>query len=168
MMDFQDVSNDELAAKLRSLGQDIGPVVDSTRHVYLKKLDRLMRGEEWQSPLSHTTDGSEFNSNEEMDTCPAPQAARNLHSEVRQRATEATKTAPSMVPNSDLKHDSGAKGDTGFSPDMLVTQVQEPPAPENEGSSIWLKLFLIAVVAFIIILILMNMEAAGTSRIGEL
>ncbi|CAB4059867.1 unnamed protein product [Lepeophtheirus salmonis] len=65
-----DLSDDELFRKLQEYGVDVGPIVDSTRNIYQKKLAILMRGESNfnNSISSHHENGTsnELNGKEEF------------------------------------------------------------------------------------------------------
>lgn len=80
---LESLSNDDIFVKLKELGYSGGPVVDTTRRVYVKKLYQLMRGERTESfnggaNNSVTVDPSEISDNEVEIGRPAAGSRRSM------------------------------------------------------------------------------------------
>jgi len=161
-MDAYSLSDEELSQQLKALGEDIGPVIDSTRSVYQRKLDRLLRGEAWVPPAV-----DEFSDEDDTDAVvdtPVPQRQtrsavvrqRVVTQEVREEVHETSTT--DSAPNRTLLDD-------------IVTRVEPQPEVEvpKKGRSLFWQLSILFAIALIIFLVLMNLEPAGSKNtIGKI
>ncbi|XP_040579562.1 uncharacterized protein [Lepeophtheirus salmonis] len=93
-----DLSDDELFRKLQEYGVDVGPIVDSTRNIYQKKLAILMRGESNfnNSISSHHENGTsnELNGKEEFS---ADEEALELSPDIKEEETSPIAASESFL-----------------------------------------------------------------------
>jgi len=70
-VDVESLDDDQLFQHLKANGVDVGPIVDSTRILYKKKLAAILRGE--TGPMNGSLNGGEFSDTEPEDEVEVPE-----------------------------------------------------------------------------------------------
>jgi len=188
-VDVQQLSDDQLYEKLTSFGIDVGPVVESTRRVYQRKLVKLMRGD---VEAHSESDGAYDDVEEEEEFIPpTPPDSPSNYSDVRQRVVPNVESvrSPASVQfevsslHSDTKYSSvvrespsarppirGFASTSKFDPRDLVSQVEEPieePTKQTQGMSWVTKLFIILVISALAYLVYCSIESNPVPQIPD-
>lgn len=79
-VDVESLDDDQLFQHLKANGVDVGPIVDSTRILYKKKLAAILRGE--TGPMNGSLNGGEFSDTEPEDEVPEQQEEEEAESVV--------------------------------------------------------------------------------------
>lgn len=79
-VDVESLDDDQLFQHLKANGVDVGPIVDSTRILYKKKLAAILRGE--TGPMNGSVNGGEFSDTEPEDEVPEQQEEEEAESVV--------------------------------------------------------------------------------------
>lgn len=66
--DLKNLTNDEIFYKLKELGETVGPILDSTRSIYEKRLSRVLNDDDAKDISAFSADEGEDEKEKETDT----------------------------------------------------------------------------------------------------
>jgi len=129
-VDVDTMDDDELRQQLQENGVDVGPIVDSTRPFYKKKLALLLRGENGLLNGSAGYSDTEPETDPEDDDQPSgvvsPQAKPLTRSDV---SSSSKKSATKSVVTSEVK--SGLRKRMNLTEEMNSTDIRNTPTPRR-------------------------------------
>jgi len=184
-IDILQLNDDELFDRLKSFGVDVGPVLDTTRSVYQRKLAKLMRGE--SEPLPESGDG-DYNGEDDDDYVPytppeSPEYPDHLRHRVglaEQAFTPLESPRQAGSPYPDYKYSSISRDSPSVRPsihdahtshkltaDDLVSQAVEEVPSSPQGSGLLTKLGILLVLAVVAFLIYNSIESNPLPQIPD-
>jgi hypothetical protein len=169
------LSDSELVSMLRDRGTVCGPIIDQTRRVYQRKLQRLLNAEahigSGRAPdVSDNSDDDDSDNDgvedEDANTqwgnqsgTPSSSVNVEYNDSVRWRSTVGTHSHGYSL--SDQGGDYPTSPKSGSTASTQSSSLKVAAAPKT-GPPVWLKLLLLAIVMTIVFLIIHNMEPAYT------
>lgn len=126
-----DLSDEDLYTKLKEFGVDVGPIVDSTRHLYQKKLAILIRGEDGVSSPA-TADQTDSNGHDYDETTNGLNGSTS--------AAAAVAATPSQATNNGLDQysadeDTEDGGEEEPQPEAVVRKTPTKSSSKRSSSS---------------------------------
>ncbi|XP_013381753.1 emerin homolog 1-like isoform X1 [Lingula anatina] len=170
-MDISSLSDEELMEKLKELGYSPGPIVESTRAVYERKLQNLLDFGPAGERVGNGEDQFSADSSQEEDTEEEPEPIRTRSDDVRRRAKQSTDSPAKARPPSPRKR----VRDTGYrSAPAPAADVAPPatsgaaPTQKKRSLSLVVQVLIFVVIAVFVFLVLQNMEPAGKSKVPKI
>jgi len=171
-LDVYSLSDAELASLLHQHGATCGPIIDQTRLVYQKKLQRLLAGDSRaEDPAEDSGSEDEDDGIKEADddwpaaSPPKPEYGDSLRSRYQgPRSYESRGPAAGTIPFQSYERRPVQSSYSGSSapakPAAQPAQSGVAAVPAKRPVPLWLQLTLLAVVLLVVYLILRNMEPA--------
>ncbi|XP_077999780.1 uncharacterized protein LOC144452450 isoform X2 [Glandiceps talaboti] len=183
--DVANLSDRELAEELRQLGVSVGPILDSTRSVYERKLVRL-RTEGPQEPKVNNESDQYSDSDEDVSSKESSQESEvsNTQIKLRKRTTQQTKHTTRI--HGTRQQDSGDSRDSpkkqvtmtttttrqvtktqNATQDTLEVTKTKPAEPKKRLVPVYVQILILLAVAIFIFFVLYNMEKLPQRKIPE-
>lgn len=179
--DIGSLSNEELREQLQDFGVNVGPIVSSTRLFYEKKLGKLIDsgGNPPSQSQSEESEEEEEEDNENYEDeevqfnfthqesipqkqAPVPQQTSTPVVQPPKTYTPITQPRLAAPTQAAVRRNVPSQQDTR---QQAPTKKASSPQKSGGGMSMWLKLIFILLVAFLVYLVVINMNPSAENRI---
>ncbi|XP_022242634.1 emerin homolog 1-like [Limulus polyphemus] len=165
-INITNLTDDELFVWLKEAGVDVGPIIDSTRAVYQRKLAHLLQNKDQEERSEENTDEEQQQNSQSPVVC---DRTRDWTNELRRRPLASTHSPCSEHLQSGSLYGLRRLDDSIYSSGHLknshdVDQFQ-PKASQQTSVSLFVKLVIFSVLFVLVFLVYQNMESSVSTSI---